>query len=254
MTTFRVRPRAALVLLAAGSGTRTGHRTNKVFLSLAGRRVFVWTLDATRDDPDIGPVILVVREDEQEAARAVLAREVPDRDVRIVVGGDTRHASEWSALRSLRPDVARGEVDVVVVHDAARPLSGPALFREVVAVAREHGGAVPGRLQPALLDRTGLGPRAGAAVAVQTPQAFTAAAALRAYEAADLEGFVGSDTAACMERFAPDVVIRHVPGAPTNIKITYAEDVFLAEALLARHSYDLRRFGLAAPRAGSRGR
>jgi 2-C-methyl-D-erythritol 4-phosphate cytidylyltransferase len=254
MTSVRTGPRAALVLLAAGSGTRTGHRTNKVFLSLAGRRVFVWTLDATRDDPDIGPVVLVVRADEQAAARAVLAREAPDRDVRIVVGGDTRHASEWSALQSLQPDVARGEVDVVVVHDAARPLSGPALFRQVVAVARAHGGAVPGRLQPALLHRTGLAPRPGEAVAVQTPQAFAADALLRAYAAADVDGFVGSDTAACMERYAPDVAIRHVPGAPTNIKITYAEDLFLAEALLARHSYDLHRFGLAVPRTGSGGR
>jgi 2-C-methyl-D-erythritol 4-phosphate cytidylyltransferase len=69
---------------------------------------------------------------------------------------------------------------------------------------------------------------------------------LRAYAAADREGFEGSDTAACVERFEPGVVIKHVPGAPTNIKITYAEDVFLAEALLARSSYDLRRLGPTA--------
>jgi 2-C-methyl-D-erythritol 4-phosphate cytidylyltransferase len=236
-------PRAALVLLAAGSGSRTGHRTNKVFLSLAGRRVFVWTLDATRENPDIGPVVLAVRAGEEEAARTVLAREAPERDVRIVVGGNTRHASERSAIQALRPDVERGEVDVVVIHDAARPLSGSAIFQRVVATARKHGGGVPGRLQPALLDRNGLTPRVGEAVAVQTPQAFEAEALLRAYDAADREGFEGSDTAACVERFAPGVVIRHVPGASTNIKITYAEDLFLAEALLARSSYDLHRVG-----------
>jgi 2-C-methyl-D-erythritol 4-phosphate cytidylyltransferase len=236
-------PRAALVLLAAGSGSRTGHRTNKVFLSLAGRRVFVWTLDATRDEPDIGPVVLAVRAGEEDAARAVLAREAPERDVRIVVGGNSRHASERSAIQALRPDVQRGEVDVIVVHDAARPLSGPAIFRRVVATARKHGGGVPGQSQSALLDRVRLAPRAGEAVAVQTPQAFDAEALLRAYAAADREGFEGSDTAACMERFEPGVVIRHVPGAPTNIKITYAEDLFLAEALLARSSYDLHSLG-----------
>lgn len=253
MTSRRALPRAALVLLGAGSGTRTGHRTNKVFLTLAGRRVFVWTLDATRHDPDIGPVVLVVRADEEEAARAVLAREAPGRNVRVVAGGSTRHASEWSALQALQPDVERGEVDVVVVHDAARPLSGPALFRQVVAVARAHGGAVPGRLQPALLHRDGLSPRYGDAVAVQTPQAFGAQALLRAYAAADRDGFEGSDTASCVERFAPDVPIRHVPGTPTNIKITYAEDLFLAEALLARSSYDLRRLGLRTSSPGQGG-
>jgi 2-C-methyl-D-erythritol 4-phosphate cytidylyltransferase len=231
------------VLLAAGSGTRTGHRANKVFLSLAGRRVFVWTLDATRADPGIGPVVLVVRADEREAAHAVLEREAPGRDVRVVVGGATRHGSEWNALEVLRPEIERGEVDVVVVHDAARPLTGPGLFSRVVAVAREHGGAVPGRLQPALVHRDGMAPRSGDAVAVQTPQAFAAGPLLRAYEAAHREGFDGSDTAACIERFQPDVPIRHVPGPPTNIKITYAEDLFLAEALLARAAYDLHRLG-----------
>lgn len=246
MTGTPTPPRAALVLLGAGSGTRSGHRTNKVFLSLAGRRVFVWTLDATRDDPDIGPVVLVVRADEQDAAREVLAREAPGRQVRIVVGGASRHASESRALQALRPDVERGEVDVVVIHDAARPLSGPALFRRVVAEARTYGGAVPGRAQPALLHRDGFSQRDGDAVAVQTPQAFASRPLLRAYAAADRDGFEGSDTAACVERFAPEVFIRHVPGSPANIKITYAEDLFLAEALLARSGYDIHRLGLPA--------
>jgi len=246
--------RAALVLLAAGSGSRTGHRTNKVFLSLAGRRVFVWSLDATRVVPDIGPVVLVVREDEQGAAREVLDREAPGRAVRIVVGGASRHSSEWSALQALAPDIERGEVDVVVVHDAARPLSGPALFRSVVAAAREHGGAVPGRLQPALLHRDGLSRRAGEAVAVQTPQAFGAAPLLAAYRAAADSGFDGSDTAACVERFGEGMAIHHVPGTPTNIKITFAEDLFLAEALLARSSFDIDLLGDAAdPQPARRG-
>ncbi len=234
-------PRAALVLLAAGSGSRTGHSTNKVFLSLAGRRVFVWTLDATAADPGIGPVVLVVRADEVDAAHAVLVREAPGRDVRVVVGGASRHASEWSAVQALLPMIEQGEVDVVVVHDAARPLSGPALFRDVVEAARTHGGAVPGRRQPALLDRAGLSVRVGEAIGVQTPQAFLAPELVAAYRAASQAGFEGSDTAASVERFAPDVTIANVPGASTNIKITYAEDLFLAEALLARSSFDLRR-------------
>lgn len=243
MTMTAAPPRAALVLLGAGSGSRSGHRTNKVFLSLAGRRVFVWTLDATRGDPHIGPVVLVVRADEQEAAREVLAREAPGRQVRIVVGGASRHASEWRALQALQGEIEGGEIDTVVVHDAARPLSGPALFHEVVSAARAHGGAVPGRSQPALLHREGLRKRGGEAMAAQTPQAFASKPLFRAYAAADREGFEGSDTASCVERFAPEVVIRHVPGSPSNIKITYAEDLFLAEALLARASYDLRMLG-----------
>jgi 2-C-methyl-D-erythritol 4-phosphate cytidylyltransferase len=164
--------------------------------------------------------------------------------VRVVVGGASRHSSEWSALQALAPEIERGEVDVVIVHDAARPLSGPALFRSVVAAARRHGGAVPGRLQPALLHREGLRRRDGDAVAVQTPQAFAAAPLLAAYQAADAEGFDGSDTAASVERFGSGMTIHHVPGTPTNIKITFAEDLFLAEALLVRASFDLDRLGV----------
>ncbi|WP_091057665.1 IspD/TarI family cytidylyltransferase [Klenkia brasiliensis] len=246
MTGQQAPPRAALVLLAAGTGSRTGHRTNKVFLPLAGRRVFVWTLDATAADPAIGPVVLVVRADEVEAARAVLAREAPRRDVRVVVGGASRHASEWAAVQELLPSIEQGEVDVVLIHDAARPLSGPGLFRDVAAAARQHGGAVPGRRQPGLLHRDGLAVRAGEAVGVQTPQGFTARELVAAYRAAADAGFEGSDTAASIERFAPQVRICNVPGSSTNIKITYAEDLFLAEALLARSSFDVRRLGPGA--------
>lgn len=236
-------PRAALVLLAAGTGSRTGHSTNKVFLSLAGRRVFVWSLDATAADPGIGPVVLVVRADEVEAARAVLAREAPRRDVQVVVGGASRHASEWNAVQALLPAIDRGEVDVVVIHDAARPLSGPRMFADVVEAARVHGGAVPGRPQSTVLVREGLAVRPGEVVGVQTPQAFTAAELVAAYRAAADAGFEGSDTAASVERFAPQVTICNVAGSSTNIKITYAEDLFLAEALLARSSFDLSRLG-----------
>ncbi len=244
--------RAALVLLAAGSGTRTGYATNKVFQSLAGRRVLVWSLDATRDDDGIGPVVLVVRADEVDAARYVLAREAPGRDVAVVVGGATRHASEDRALAVLAPAVQAGQVDVVVVHDAARPLSGAGLFAEVVAVAGEHGGAVPGRRQPAVLDREGLVGHPGEVVGVQTPQAFRAEVLLAAYRAAAEAGFEGSDTAATVERFAPGVAVRHVPGPSTNIKITYAEDLALAEALVARSERDQPSGGISSARAGTR--
>lgn len=232
---------AALVLLAAGSGIRTGHATNKVFLPLAGRRVVTWSLDWTASLAEIGPVVLVVRDDEIPAARAVLARESPDRDVRVVAGGSSRHGSEWNALRSLARDIDSGTVDVVVIHDAARPLTGRALFADVVHAAREHGGAVPGRLQSGLLDRAGLRPSAGAAVTVQTPQAFRARPLVAAYEAAHTDGFEGSDTAACIERFADSVTVRFLPGPASNIKITFAEDLFLAEALLARSSWGTGR-------------
>ena len=250
---------AALVLLAAGSGSRTGHATNKVFLPLAGRSVLTWSLDHTASMPQIEAVVLVVRDDEMAAARAVLRRESPDRDVRVVPGGPTRHGSEWNALRSLQGDIRSGAVDVVVVHDAARPLSGRALFLDVVRVARAHGGAVPGIRLRGLLGAD-LRPSALDGVTVQTPQAFRAKALLAAHEEAQRTGFEGTDTAACLERFGTErfgterfgpqgsgterlgdeVVVRLLPGSASNIKITFPGDLLLAEALLARTSYPER--------------
>lgn len=237
-------PTAALVLLAAGSGTRSGLAGNKVFALLAGRRVLTWSLDATRDVPGIGPVLVVVRGEEAEAAARVLREESPGRPVQVVTGGPTRHASERHALNALRPAVDSDEIDVVVMHDAARPLVSPAIFAEVVAAAREHGGAVPGRLQQGLLRRDDLLPYAGDVLAVQTPQAFDARLLLEAHDAAAADGFDGTDTAACVERFAPGVRIHALPGRATNLKITFPEDLALAERLVARHG---RRAGLSQP-------
>ena len=176
-------PRAALVVLAGGEGRRVGHDTNKVLLPLAGRRVFTWSIRWARELAHVTHTVLVIREQDREVVLRTLDREVEGAPVQVVVGGDSRHGSEWSALQALAGPIERGEVDVVVIHDAARPLASTRLFEDVVAAAAEHGGALP-VLTPAGL--TTLAPAAeatasdvaavtdGTVVAVQTPQAFAA--------------------------------------------------------------------------------
>ncbi len=235
----RTGPRAALVLLAAGSGTRVGADTNKVLLPLAGRRVLTWSLTWTEALPWCVRTVLVLREQDHEAVRAVLAREAGHRQVDLVTGGASRHESEHSALRLLAPQIRSGEVDVVVVHDAARPLTGPTMFTEVARVALEQGGALPVLEQRGLVPTShGTGPEQDRLVTVQTPQAFRADDLLQAYEAAAADGFTGTDTAACMERYS-DIVVRGLPGAATNIKVTFPEDLVLAERILAMNRYEM---------------
>ncbi len=231
-------PRAALVMLAAGEGRRSGHHTNKVLLPLAGRRVFTWSIRWARLLPSITHTVLVVREEDREVVQAVVQREIDPPTVQIVIGGDSRHASEWMALQALKPAIEAGEVDVVVIHDAARPLAGTALFDAVIAAAAEHGGAIPVRDQPHLASRGAGDESLERVVAVQTPQAFLAQPLLEAYGRASGDGFVGTDTASCMERYT-DVPVHCVPGDAGNIKITFPEDLFLAERLLAKAGYDL---------------
>ena len=180
------------------------------------------------------------------SVRATLAREVDGPPIDLVVGGDSRHASEWQALQALAPAINAGEVDVVVIHDAARPLAGTQLFEDVIAAAAEHGGAIPVRDQGNLVGRDGDTPPGDRVVAVQTPQAFLAAPLLAAYRQAAADGFVGTDTASCMERYT-DLPVRCVPGDAGNMKITFPEDLFLAERLLAKADYDLSGGRAAAP-------
>jgi 2-C-methyl-D-erythritol 4-phosphate cytidylyltransferase len=228
------------VVLAAGAGTRVGNSRNKVYLPLGGRRIVTWSLELFRQVPGIGRLVLVVRDDDRELVAEVLDRELAGVPVEVVTGGETRHESEYRALLHLADDIRRGEIDVVLVHDAARPLTPVSVVEEVLATAARTGGAIPalpledaagvdaeGRM--AEPDRTDL-------IRVQTPQAFRSAELLAAYEAAAADGFAGTDTASCVERYQ-DVAVHVVAGDPRNLKVTYADDLFMAELMLAASGY-----------------
>ncbi|HVL86326.1 MAG TPA: IspD/TarI family cytidylyltransferase [Pseudonocardia sp.] len=230
-------PTAAALVLAGGTGSRLGADRNKVLLPLAGRAVIARTVDVFVGVTGVDPVVLVVRRQDRDAATAALGDPARSR-VRFADGGASRQESELSGLRHLAPLIIDGAVDVVLVHDGARPLVSAALVRRVLGAAREHGGAVPavpagelGELGPG--GRRLRGPAPAGLVAVQTPQAFRAAPLLAAYERAAAAGFTGTDTASCVERFT-DLPVVGVPGEPTNIKITYRHDLALAERLLHR--------------------
>ena len=225
-------------MLAAGDGRRAGHSTNKVLLPLAGRQVFTWSIRWARVLPTVVHTVLVVRESDRTDVEATLDREVGPPAIEVVVGGDTRHSSEWAALRSLETKIRAGEVDVVVIHDAARPLATTQLFADVITAAAEHGGAIPVREQRGLTGVTGTSVPDDTVVTVQTPQAFAAEPLLEAYARAHADAFVGTDTASCMERYT-ELAIHCVPGDARNIKITFPDDLFLAERILGKADYDL---------------
>lgn len=224
-------PRAAVVVLAAGSGSRVGAEVNKVLLPLRDRPLLAWSVQAAIDVADVGPIVVVCRPGERPAVAAALAPHLPEREVLLIDGGATRQSSEQAALDLLAPQVAAGEVDVIAIHDGARPLAGTDLFEQAIATAREHGGAVPTVALPGLLPREGeqLPRLAG----VQTPQAFRAAPLVAAYAAAAAAGFDGTDTAAAYARFAADGgTIRTIASGSGNLKVTFAEDLPVAATLL----------------------
>jgi 2-C-methyl-D-erythritol 4-phosphate cytidylyltransferase len=228
-------PSAAIVLLAAGSGERVGADRNKVLLPLHGVPVLAHSVrTALRVDGGAHRVVVVVRAEERAAVTEAIRPHLGTHDVWLVDGGEQRHDSEYSALRALRRDIEAGEIAVVAIHDAARPLATEGLFRAVVDLAATRGAAVPALPAGRLNDRDG-SLAAENLLVVQTPQAFDARALLAAYDAADADRFVGTDTASCLERYA-DLAIHAVTGERRNLKITFADDLLLAGELISAGS------------------
>ena len=224
-------PDAAVVVVAAGSGSRVGAEVNKVLLPLLGVPVVAWSVRTALALPDVRRVVVVHHPDELEAMSEALSPHLGGGEVLLVPGGDTRHASEWAALQLLTAEVDGGDLAVVAVHDAARPLADADLFERTLAAAREHGGAIPVVAVDSVVRRDGA-PLGGADLAgVQTPQAFRAADLLAAYRAADADGFTGTDTASCVERYTA-LTVAAVPSGPVNLKITFPEDLDLAARLV----------------------
>ncbi len=220
----------AIVVLAAGSGTRFGHSTNKVWLPLNNRRIISHALiNATKSFPRCRTVLVIDPADEK-LAQEILALEMPELAVEVVHGGRTRHDSESNALRYLSADILSEQIDVVLIHDGARPLATSRLFSEIATAARIHGGALPAiDVDPLEIDIVTVDRIAR----VQTPQGFRAKEVLAAYLQAEQDGFVGTDTAACMEEYFPETERIAVPGETTNIKITFPQDLEIAGKILA---------------------
>jgi 2-C-methyl-D-erythritol 4-phosphate cytidylyltransferase len=219
----------ASIVLAAGSGTRFGHSMNKVWLQLNGKHIISRSLENSRANFSNVRSILVINPDDEQFAREALIKDGALANTEIVHGGATRHESEYKALQYLKRDIEAGLIDLVLIHDGARPLATPELFVAIADGAQTHGGAIP----TIALDAHEMDTARDETVArVQTPQGFRATQLLQAYEKAAVAGFVGTDTAACMEGFFPEVKTVAVPGDIFNIKITYPQDLAIAELLI----------------------
>ncbi|MDP1712275.1 MAG: IspD/TarI family cytidylyltransferase [Candidatus Nanopelagicaceae bacterium] len=226
--------RIAVIVLAAGSGSRFGSATNKVWLPLGGRRIISRSLlNAVKSFPGCRTVLVISPQD-AVLANQVLEREAQEVEVELVEGGLTRHDSEYNALAHLAPSILDGSINVVLIHDGARPLATAFLFEEVARMAHHHGGALPAIVvDPFEIDLVS----ENKIVRVQTPQAFRADELLSAYQQAHRDNFVGTDTAACMEEYFPEIENIAVAGETQNVKITYPQDLIIAEHVLEMRGY-----------------
>jgi 2-C-methyl-D-erythritol 4-phosphate cytidylyltransferase len=161
-----------------------------------------------------------------------------------VLGGASRQDSERAGLEAIAPGIESGHVDVVAIHDSARPFVTTDLIARVVASARRVGGAVPAlRLGDGIYRQMPGGQLVAQArdlYRVQTPQAFRAGPLLRAYRSAWQQGFTGVDTAETVARYT-DLDIVAEAGDTGNLKVTYAADLATAERIAAERDRGVSR-------------
>lgn len=233
--------RTAAVVPAAGRGERLGPGAPKALRELAGQPILVHTVRALGAARGVDVVVVAAPPgggpDGADAVHALLADHLGDEAVTttllVVAGGATRQESVALALAALPADV-----DVVLVHDAARPLVPAALVEQVIAAVR--GGAdavVPGVpladtvKQVDAAGRVEATPARETLRAVQTPQGFRRAVLESAHAAAD-PAAPATDDAGLVERVGVPVIV--VPGHDDAFKVTRPLDLVLAEAVLAR--------------------
>jgi 2-C-methyl-D-erythritol 4-phosphate cytidylyltransferase/2-C-methyl-D-erythritol 2,4-cyclodiphosphate synthase len=232
---------AAVIIPAAGSGSRMGLDMPKQFHDLAGLPILVRTVRAFHSVSDIETIVLPVPPDSRNRVEDMSDKfklTPKGGKLLIVNGGSTRQDSVRAGLDALPP-----ATEVVLVHDGARPLVSTRIIEACLREAARCGAAIAAvpvsdtlkavnaekRIRKTV-DRQGLWQ-------AQTPQAARVALLKEAYAAAEKTGFVGTDEASLLEQI--DCPVKVVAGSQKNIKITLPEDLLIAEAILMQNGQSI---------------
>ncbi|SPT97927.1 2-C-methyl-D-erythritol 4-phosphate cytidylyltransferase [Lysinibacillus capsici] len=221
-----------VVLPAAGSGKRMGSGQNKLFLKLLEKPILVHTLEVFQQDPACTGIWLAVKPEERgfiqkmlEDYRITKVKGLPD-------GGAERQHSVHSCMKEMQ------QVDIVLVHDAARPFITHDIIAKLVQNAHHHGAAIAGVRAKDTMKKVSMNGIIEETVdreslwMVQTPQAFRFELIMEAEDVAEKVGFLGTDEAMLMERLGHQVHI--VESSYENVKMTTQEDLVFGEAILRK--------------------
>jgi 2-C-methyl-D-erythritol 4-phosphate cytidylyltransferase len=229
--------RTAAILVAGGTGERFGRVGGKQLARVAGLPVLAWSLLALDASSEIDLIVIVCPVERAEEYRTHAVTPIGlVKPTLFAPSGVTRQDSVASGLAALP-----ATVDVVAIHDGARPLITPEVVSALVSAVRDPAGVASGAVvgHPSYdtlkvvescrvtetVDRERFW-------AIQTPQVFVRSSLEEAHSRAVREGFVGTDDAAVVERAGGTVLV--IEGPRDNIKVTVAEDLAFAEAVLGR--------------------
>jgi 2-C-methyl-D-erythritol 4-phosphate cytidylyltransferase len=223
----------ALIIPAAGSGSRMKKETPKPYLSLAGRTILEHTIRRFLQLDGLVQIIVATSEEFLERSREIIAKTLPPTiSGECLIGGDERQDSIYNALSNV------SEVELVIVHDAVRPFVREEDIQKCCQVAADVGASVLGvpakdtikRIDDEQFVRET--PDRKYLWKTQTPQVFRKNVILKAYEKAFRDSYSGTDDASLVERLEQQV--KMVRGRHDNFKITYPLDLKLAKLLIEK--------------------
>lgn len=219
------------IIVAAGKSERMGPSVDKAFLNLGTKPVLAYSILAFEKCHDIDGVVLVVRKDRLDSARAMTQMYGCAKIKKVVAGGASRQASVMNGLAYIGEDTK-----IVAVHDGARPCVTSAYISEIIKTAKRTGSGVAatkitdtikyvekGFTISKTIDRSNLW-------SVQTPQAFRYDLLKKAFDFVRKKGLTVTDEASAVEQVSDEVHL--VPSTLPNVKITTADDLVVAATLL----------------------
>jgi 2-C-methyl-D-erythritol 4-phosphate cytidylyltransferase len=221
----------AVIVCAAGPGSRFGGKRKKQFVEVSGRAVFMRSVELFANRDDVKQVLLGISEEDEETLKINWGAKLSFYGVKVFFGGAERFETIVNAI-----DLIKEGIDLVAVHDACRCCATDQLVTDVIARAAETGAAIPAAPVTATIkqaqdgvivktvDRTGL-------FEAQTPQVFDLALLKRAYaDLGNVDKATVTDDAFLVEAIGHEVAI--VESDASNVKITRPGDLPIAEAIL----------------------
>lgn len=241
------------IIVAAGNGSRMQCKKNKILLKIGTKTVLEWTLQNILKIVGLEEIVLVVSEKDKDEITKCLKKLSLDIPIKITLGGKTRQESVFNGLCQVE------KRDVVLVHDAARPLADENLCNKVVQNVREKGSTVPAvpvkdTIKIVKSDKVVSTPVRSSLRAVQTPQGFDYKLLKDVHNQAREANYQGTDDASLVEWAGHQVSI--VDGSYNNIKLTTCEDLQQIKSYLGikdeqymrvGFGYDVHRFKAGRP-------
>lgn len=227
---------SSAIIPAAGRSERLGAGLPKQMMTLGDRPVLAWAAGALAAASGVSEIVVGAAEDQLERTREMLADWIDEVPVIVVAGGAHRQDTVRRCLQASRSDS-----EIIVIHDAARPLLKKDLVEKVIGAAKKSGAATlairPADTIKLVNDEKNINLDRQSLWRIQTPQAFAADLIKKAHEQAAEDGFQGTDDTALVERLGHEVEM--VVGHEWNLKITTKADWDMVTALVDQ--------GLAGP-------